>query len=177
MFGDMIVSGENTDNSDGAEDGEEEYLDPVKPLKKTLDSGEIREHMLKDPEAGKFLEDIMPGAKRMDYSQNLDVTAKLRIKSKKKLPAQDYKWPYYDSYVPGLGMNDKDKRVVKKGIQRQYFPNEQGNFNFKEMKSRKKAIKQIEHQYIDRIKQGYLTPRNVTLPIYSARSKTTKTRQ
>ena len=38
-------------------------------------------------------------------------------------------------------MNDKDKKVVRRGIQRQYFPNEQGNFNFKEMKSRKKAIK------------------------------------
>ena len=66
MFGDMIDDGENTDDGDDAENGDEEYLDPVKPLKKTLDSGEIREHMLKDPEAGKFLEDIMPSAKRMD---------------------------------------------------------------------------------------------------------------
>ena len=67
MFGDMIDEGEHTDNSDGAENGEEDYLEPVKPLKKTtMDSGEIREHMLKDPEAGKFLEDIMPSTKRMD---------------------------------------------------------------------------------------------------------------
>ena len=151
MFANSIDEGEDTDKSDGAEGGDEEYLEPMKPLKKTLDSGQIREHMLKDPEAGKFLEDIMPGAKRVDQSQSIEVITK-RIKSKKKLPAQDYKWPYYDSYVPGLGMNDKDKRIVRKGIQRQYFPNEQGNFNFQEMKSRKKAIKEIELQYIDRIK-------------------------
>ena len=68
MFGTMIGEGEDTDNSDGAENDDESYLEPIKPMKKTLDSGEIREHMLKDPEAGKFLEDIMPSTKRVDQS-------------------------------------------------------------------------------------------------------------
>ena len=60
MFGDMIGEGEDTDNSERAENGKEDYLEPIKPLKKTLDSGQIREHMLKDPEASKFFESIMP---------------------------------------------------------------------------------------------------------------------
>lgn len=42
-------------------------------------------------------------------------------------------------------MNDKDKRVVKRGIQRQYFPNDHGNFNMKELHKRRKGIKNIEH--------------------------------
>ena len=67
---------------------------------------------------------------------------------------EGYKWPYFDSYVPGLGMNDKDKKIVKRGIQRQYFPNEQGNFNMDELKKRHKGIKKIEHQYMDRVKSA-----------------------
>ena len=51
-------------------------------------------------------------------------------------------------------MNDKDKKIVRRGIQRQYFPNEEGNFNVKELVKRKKGIKKIEHQYIDRIKSA-----------------------
>lgn len=50
--------------------------------------------------------------------------------------AEGYKWPYHDSYVPGLGMNNKDKRVVRKGIQKQYFPNEHCTFNPKDLKQR-----------------------------------------
>ena len=44
-----------------------------------------------------------------------------------------HKWPYFDSYVPNLGMNDKDRKVIKRGIQRQYFPNERGDFNIDEL--------------------------------------------
>ena len=73
---------------------------------------------------------------------------------KKKLPTEGYKWPYYDSYAPGLGMDDKDRKIVRRGIQRQYFPNEHGNFNIKDLNKRKKGIKKIEHQYIDRIKSA-----------------------
>ena len=70
------------------------------------------------------------------------------------MPIEGYKWPYYDSYVPGLGMNVIDKKVVRKGIQRQYFPNERGNFNVHDLKRRRKGIKKIEHQYMDRIKSA-----------------------
>lgn len=68
---------------------------------------------------------------------------------------EGYKWPYYDSYVPNLGMNDRDKKIVKRGIQRQYFPNDAGNFNMDELKKRKVGIKKIEHQYIDRVKSAH----------------------
>ena len=34
------------------------------------------------------------------------------------MPTEGYKWPYYDSYVPNLGMNDRDKRIVRRGIQK-----------------------------------------------------------
>ena len=51
-------------------------------------------------------------------------------------------------------MNVIDKKVVRKGIQRQYFPNEKGNFNLWDLKKRQKGIKNIEHQYIDRIKSA-----------------------
>ena len=49
-------------------------------------------------------------------------------------------------------MNRQDRKVVRKGIMKQYFPNQQGNFNMKEMKSRKTGIQSIEKQYIDRMK-------------------------
>ena len=81
-------------------------------------------------------------------------TKDVRVKSKKKLPMEGYKWPYYDSYVPGLGMNDKDKKIVRRGIQRQYFPNDNGNFNMDELKKRKKGIKKIEQKYMDRVKSA-----------------------
>lgn len=84
-----------------------------------------------------------------------DEKKELRLSKKKKLPLESYKWPYYDSYVPGLGMNDKDKKIVRRGIQRQYFPNEEGNFNVKELVKRKKGIKKIEHQYIERVKSAF----------------------
>ena len=51
-------------------------------------------------------------------------------------------------------MKDIDKRIVRRGIQRQYFPNEQGNFNMQELRKRKKGIKNIEHQYVERIKSA-----------------------
>lgn len=41
----------------------------------------------------------------------------------------DYKWPYYDSYMPNLEMSKDDKKVVRRGIKLQYFPNANGNFN------------------------------------------------
>ena len=52
-------------------------------------------------------------------------------------------------------MNDRDKKIVKRGIQRQYFPNDAGNFNMDELKKRKVGIKKIEHQYIDRVKSAH----------------------
>ena len=48
-------------------------------------------------------------------------------------------------------MTNEDKRIVKKGIKRQYFPNDQGLFNVKDLKKRKKGIKDIEDQYLERI--------------------------
>ena len=41
-------------------------------------------------------------------------------------------------------MNNKDKRVVRKGIQKQYFPNEHCTFNPKDLKQRQNGIKTIE---------------------------------
>lgn len=51
-------------------------------------------------------------------------------------------------------MKDVDRKIVRRGIQRQYFPNDLGNFNMQELKKRKKGIKNIEHQYIERIKSA-----------------------
>lgn len=51
-------------------------------------------------------------------------------------------------------MKDKDRKIVRKGIQRQYFPNDAGNFNMQELRKRKKGIKNIEHQYAERIKSA-----------------------
>lgn len=79
---------------------------------------------------------------------------KTKKKGKDKGPEEAYKWPYYDSYVPNLGMKEKDKRIVRRGIQKQYFPNEQGRFDLKDLRNRQKGIRNIEHQYIDRIKSA-----------------------
>ena len=79
------------------------------------------------------------------------------------MPLEGYKWPYYDSYVPNLGMKDLDKKIVRRGIQRQYFPNDAGNFNEKDLKRRKQGIKKIEHQYIDRIKSASSPRRRVVV--------------
>ena len=78
----------------------------------------------------------------------------MRVKTIKKKVVQDtgYKWPYYDSYAPGLGMNKEDKKIVRKGVIQQYYPNEKGNFNNRELRYRSKGIKDIEQQYIARIK-------------------------
>ena len=56
--------------------------------------------------------------------------------------------------MPNLGMNDVDKKVVRRAIQRQYYPNEQCNFNILDLKKRNQGIKSIENQYIERIKTG-----------------------
>lgn len=43
---------------------------------------------------------------------------------------------------------------MKRGLQKQYFPNEQGNFAYHDLKGRKKGIKNIEDAYIDRVKSA-----------------------
>ena len=40
----------------------------------------------------------------------------LKKVKKPKMPLEGYKWPYYDSYVPNLGMKDVDKKIVRRGI-------------------------------------------------------------
>ena len=42
----------------------------------------------------------------------------VRVKKIIRKVVQDtgYKWPYYDSYAPGLGMNKEDKRIVRRGV-------------------------------------------------------------
>ena len=77
----------------------------------------------------------------------------MRVKTcKRKIGVREgYKWPYHDSYAPDLKMNVQDRRVVKKGLKRQYFPNARGEFNFSELKGREKGIKSIEKQYIHRL--------------------------
>ena len=48
-----------------------------------------------------------------------DYIKKIRTKTcKRKIVRREgCKWPYYDSYAPGLEMNTKDKRVVRRGLQ------------------------------------------------------------
>ena len=71
---------------------------------------------------------------------------------KRKIAGHDgSKWPYYDSYAPDLQMDHKDKRIVRKGLKQQYYPNMAGGFNFKELKGRQKGIKNIEKQFINRL--------------------------
>ena len=41
-------------------------------------------------------------------------------------------------------MDHKDKRIVRKGLKQQYYPNMAGGFNIKELKGRQKGIKNIE---------------------------------
>ena len=55
-------------------------------------------------------------------------------------------------------MNKEDKRIVRKGVVRQYFPNDKGNFNNRELRFRSKGIKDIEQQYINRIKTTQGSP-------------------
>ena len=156
----------NGNGKDGDGDGDDaDKRDPrLKPGNKLTDE-QIKQIMQDDPEAAKFLEGIIPedgdgdnnGQPKFQSVVVNEVKDKMIIKArttKKKMPADAYKWPYYDSYVPGLGMNDKDKRIVRRGIQRQYFPNDQGNFNMDELHKRKKGIKNIEHQYMERIKSA-----------------------
>ena len=58
-------------------------------------------------------------------------------------------------------MTNEDKRIVKKGIKRQYFPNDQGLFNVKDLKKRKKGIKDIEDQYLERIQTAAINDNRV----------------
>ena len=57
-------------------------------------------------------------------------------------------------------MTNVDKVIVSKGIKRQYFPNDQGIFNVKDLKRRKKGIRDIETQYKERIKTASVNHRN-----------------
>ena len=122
--------------------------------------------MRDDPAASLFLEGMLPGGPdsvedSSDFNQltvanpglmnstgkHVRVHKAVRVKTvKRKVVQQDvgYKWPYYDSYAPGLGMNKEDKRIVRKGVIQQYFPNQKGNFNNKELKYRTRGIKDIE---------------------------------
>ena len=92
---------------------------------------------------------------RVERSGNRKVKiVKRKVISKGSVGSENYKWPYYDSYTPNVGMNTQDKKIVRSGIQKQYFPNEQGTFNVTELKNRKKGIKKIEDQYAERVKTG-----------------------
>ena len=83
------------------------------------------------------------------------------------MEAEGYKWPYHDSYAPDLSMNRKDVRVVRKAIQRQYYPKNEGSscFNLKDLKLRKKGIKSIERQYVD--KMNMIMPKTATAAVTS----------
>ena len=83
---------------------------------------QIRKIMQDDPEAAKFLGGILPDQERhfesvvVNQVREKKEVVKVKTVKKKQAPLEGYKWPYYDSYVPGLGMNDKDKRIVRRGI-------------------------------------------------------------
>ena len=63
-----------------------------------------------------------------------------------------YNWPFYDSYTPAVQMKDDDKLIVRKGIKQKYFPNQKQLFNEKALLDRKRGIKNIEKQYITRLR-------------------------
>ena len=42
--------------------------------------------------------------------------ARTKTCKRKLVRREGYKWPYYDSYAPGLGMNTQDKKIVRKGL-------------------------------------------------------------
>ena len=78
--------------------------------------------MEEDPDANKFLNGILPNQEQQAHFESVVISQirkeKVKVKARKKMPVEGYKWPYYDSYVPNLGMNDKDKKIVRKGIQK-----------------------------------------------------------
>ena len=61
-------------------------------------------------------------------------TTKLLASEDPAMDSGGYKWPYHDSYVPNIEMNKKDLRVVRKAVQRQYFPkNENSKFRINDL--------------------------------------------
>ena len=101
-----------------------------------------------------------------DYDLNLRaggrIQKSIRIRrNKDKTTGDGYKWPYYDSYVPNLSMKKKDRPIVRDSIQKQYFPNVEGNFNYRSLKKRKGGIKNIEETYIERVKSAKANKRLV----------------
>ena len=75
--------------------------------------------MMEDPEAKKFMSGILPSDQQFTtvvVNQFSKEKATKRLQKKAKMPVEGYKWPYYDSYVPNLGMNQKDKKIVRRGI-------------------------------------------------------------
>ena len=86
--------------------------------------------MLEDPNANLFLEGMIPSRDSGPLSDRYNTVNALSPRdrkdiriAKKKMKIQSsgadgYKWPYYDSYVPGLAMKGLDKKIVRRGIQR-----------------------------------------------------------
>lgn len=93
--------------------------------------------MREDPAAIEFLNDILSGQDSVLTNDLQDVsifdpsnpTAGANLEAKrnsknfrvkkvvrKAMKEHGYHWPYYDSYVPGLGMDKHDKRIVRKGV-------------------------------------------------------------
>lgn len=94
---------------------------------------EVKELVKNDPDANKFLGSLLEGNTNVNNSCHTvdptgtvgsnsperDITKALERRQvrykmcKRKITRREgYKWPYYDSYAPGLDMNTKDKRVV-----------------------------------------------------------------
>ena len=58
-------------------------------------------------------------------------------------------------------MKKKDRPIVRDSIQKQYFPNVEGNFNYRNLKKRKGGIRNIEETYIERVKSAKANKRMV----------------
>jgi len=67
------------------------------------------------------------------------------------LGGDGFKWPYHDSYAPGLSVDQQDRVIIRQGLKKQYFPNEKGVFLKKDLKNRQKGIKEIEKQYVEKV--------------------------
>ena len=104
----------------------------------------IKDFMTKDPQASKFLSNMIPGGaqgagdadgadgdgagrrskegflEKDQNSSNQRSGAQMKIRNLKVNQMQRYqeryKWPYYDSYAPNVAMHKPVEQIVKKSI-------------------------------------------------------------
>ena len=86
---------------------------------------------MQSPEQNEYLEMVLFGRKEEEDEPAPSITTGTMNTSRvvkrkrrnqtivhKSVATDGYKWPYYDSYMPKLGMNDVDLKVVRHGMKR-----------------------------------------------------------